>query len=292
MEKIILFYKFAPLSDPEAVKLWQKTLALNLNLKGRVILSSHGINGTLGGDIESLKKYINQTKSYPNFKGIVFKWSDGKRDDFPKLSIKVRNELVSFGIPDRIEVNQEGVIGGGKRITPAKLHQLIRDQHGEIVFVDGRNAREAAIGKFKNAVVFDVDHTRDFPAAIKDPKHKSLKNKTIVTYCTGGIRCEVLSKLMLDEGYKDVYQLDGGIVKYLEHYGDDGLWEGSLYVFDNRISINSSDHTKVIGRCTHCQSKTSNYINCNNKACNEMVLVCKECSSKQKFRCKNCLVLA
>ncbi len=291
MEKIILFYRFAPLRDPEATKLWQLSLARSLDLKGRVIVSAQGINGTLGGDINDLKEYVKQTKKYPLFSDIVFKWSDGKRNDFPRLSVKVRSELVSFGVPDKLKVTADGIVGGGKRIKPEKLHQLVKEKGDQLVFVDGRNIREAAIGRFKNAVVFNVEHTRDFPAEIKNPKHSSLKDKTIVTYCTGGIRCEILSKLMIDEGYKDVYQLDGGIVKYLDRYGDDGLWEGSLYVFDNRLRVNYSDHSQVIGECVHCGGKTADYVNCINVSCNEQVLVCPDCSRRQKFSCSSCLAV-
>src|SRR5687768_2826025 len=102
MQKIILYYKFAALSDPEAVRMWQKTLAEQHNLRGRILLSKHGLNGTLGGDIDDLKAYIKTTKQYPPFKGTQFKWSEGTREDFPKLSVKVRDEIVSFGVPDEI----------------------------------------------------------------------------------------------------------------------------------------------------------------------------------------------
>ncbi len=287
MQKIILFYLFTPLKDPEAVKLWQRTLCESLNLRGRIIIAHQGINGTLGGDIKDLKAYRRQTKQYPGFKDIVFKWSDGQRENFPRLSVKLRPELVAFNAADRIEVNSNGVVGGGTRLKPEQLHELMRQHNGEVVFVDGRNKWEASIGRFKNALVMDVDHSRDFPKAIADPKYDSIKDKPIVTYCTGGIRCEVLSKLMKDDGFKDVYQLDGGIVKYLEAYGDAGLWEGSLFVFDERMSLNSSDHTKIIGTCIHCQSKTSNYVNCANKACNKLILVCERCDD-EKFYCLDC----
>ena len=231
---------------------------------------------------------LKKLKAIRSLKKLFFKWSDGKRADFPKLSVKVRSELVSFGVPTKIKVNDQGIEGGGKRLTPTALHQLVKEKGDQVVFIDGRNKREAAIGKFKNAVVFDVDHTRDFPKEIKNPKYQSLKHKTLVTYCTGGIRCEVLSKLMLDEGYQDVYQLDGGIVKYLEKYEDKGLWEGSLFVFDGRMSVDPSESTSPIGVCSHCQGKTKNYLNCSNPACNELVLICQECAGKQKLWCPNC----
>src|SRR5581483_11907176 len=98
MQKVLLYYKFVPLGDPESIKLWQKTLCTSLNLHGRILISKHGLNGTVGGNLEDLKKYIKETKQYRAFKDIVFKWSDGGREDFPKLSVKVRDEIVSFGV--------------------------------------------------------------------------------------------------------------------------------------------------------------------------------------------------
>jgi len=288
MQKIILYYIFRPLKDPIAVKLWQKNLASALNLKGRVIVSSQGINGTLGGEINNLKTYIKETKTYPGFKTIEFKWSEGNKDDFPKLSVKLKPELVAFGRPEQIRVSAKGIVGGGKKIKPKQLHQLINEKGKDVVFVDGRNLREAAIGKFKDAVIMDVQHTRDFPNTIADSKYQELKEKTVVTYCTGGIRCEVLSKLMLDEGYKDVYQLDGGIVNYLTEFGDRGLWEGSLFVFDKRMAVKASESAQVIGRCVHCSSATDNYENCSNLACNELILVCDDCLNKTTTCSKCC----
>src|SRR6185437_12418310 len=102
MQKIILYYKFTPIKDPEAVRLWQKALAEKLDLRGRILISEHGINGTLGGDITDLKTYVKEFKTFAGFKGTVFKWSDGARDDFPKLSVKVRDEIVTFGAADEL----------------------------------------------------------------------------------------------------------------------------------------------------------------------------------------------
>lgn len=282
MQKIILFYKFQPVADPEAVRLWQKTLAASLDLSGRIIISRHGINGTLGGDIASLKKYIKETKSY--FKNTDFKWSAGTSADFPKLSVKVRDEIVTFGANDEIKVDEKGVVDGGKHLKPEKVHELVEEFGDEVVFFDGRNADEAAIGKFKNAVVTSASHTRDFKKELASGRYDELKNKKVITYCTGGIRCEVLSALMKNRGFKNVYQIDGGIAKYGEKYGDDGLWEGSLRVFDDRMAINFSDHSKVIGECIHCQNKTSNYENCVLKSCNKLVLICGSCSRDERLR--------
>jgi UPF0176 protein len=279
MEKILLYYKFVPLSDPEAVRLWQKTLCEKLGLKGRILLSKHGINGTVGGSADGLKAYVKETKSFAGFKGMQFKWSDGSKEHFPRLSVKVRDEIVTFGAANELKVDENGVVGGGKHLKPAQVHKLV-EERGDVVFFDGRNAYEAAVGKFKDAVVPETRNTRDFLEELKSDRYNDIKDKPVVTYCTGGIRCEVLSSLMKSRGFQEVYQMDGGIVKYGETYGDEGLWEGSLYVFDDRMGVKFSDKAKDIGACIHCQAKTSNYENCANKACNDLVLICETCKQE------------
>lgn len=288
MEKIILYYKFTPISDPEAVKLWQRTLCERLQLRGRIIISQHGINGTVGGNIDDVKAYIKETKQYKGFKGTVFKWSDGSRDDFPRLSVKVRPELVAFGAPDELKVDENGVVGGGKHLKPEEVNELVKERGDEVIFFDGRNAYEAQIGKFQNAIIPDVRTSHDFIKEIEDPKYDAIKDKPIITYCTGGIRCEALSALMKNRGFKDVYQIDGGIVKYGEKYADEGLWEGSLYIFDKRMNVEFSEKAKKIGVCVHCGGKTSNFENCAYKPCNNLVLICEKCHKKNDTCSADC----
>jgi UPF0176 protein len=280
VEKILLYYKFQPVTDPEAVRLWQRALCEKLNLKGRILISPHGINGTVGGDVKDLKTYVRETKVY--FGNAEFKWSDGGRQHFPKLQVKVRPEIVSFGAADELRVDEHGVVGGGTHLKPQQVHKLVEEKGDDVVFFDGRNAYEAQIGKFKNAVVPDTRTSKDFIGELESGKYDNLKSKPVVTYCTGGIRCEVLSSLMKNRGFEEVYQMDGGIVKYGEKYGDDGLWEGSLYVFDDRMGVTFSDHTKDIGECIHCGTKTSNYENCALKSCNDLVLICTPCKHDEK----------
>lgn len=262
---------------------WQRELCSRLGLKGRVIISKHGINGTLGGDIENLREYKREMNRSILFKGIMYKWSDGNGKEFPRLSVKVRPELVTFHAEDELQVDEKGVVNGGKHLKPEQLHKLVEERGEDVVFFDGRNAYEAAVGRFKNAVVPDTKTTRDFKKELEGDKYSDIKDKPVVTYCTGGIRCEVLSSLMKNRGFKEVYQIDGGIVKYGEKYGDEGLWEGSLYIFDDRMSHRFSDKSKDIAQCVHCGNKTSNYINCNNISCNQLVLVCEDCSNKQSY---------
>jgi UPF0176 protein len=282
LQKIILYYGFAPISDPEAVKLWQKTLCESLGLKGRIIISKHGINGTLGGDMAALKKYVRQTKEYPGFRKIDFKWSDGTGNDFPRLRVRVRPELVSFGAPDELVVDVNGVVGGGKHLKPREVDALVAERGDDVFFFDGRNAWEAKIGKFKNAIVPDVDTSHDFIADLESGKYDHIKDKPIVTYCTGGIRCEVLSAVMIKRGFKEVYQIQGGIVRYGESQGDNSLWEGSLYVFDDRMNINFTDEAKTIGECETCGGPTSKFRNCSSLSCKDLILLCDDCASHEE----------
>lgn len=283
MNKVILYYKFVPVADPAMTMRWQKEVCGRLGLKGRIIVSKHGINGTLGGDIENLREYKREMNRSITFKGITYKWSDGTGNDFPRLSVKVRDELVAFGAPDEIKVDETGVVGGGKHLKPEAVHKLIEEKGDDVIFFDGRNAYEAAVGRFKGAVVPDTKTTHDFLTEISSDKYEDIKDKPIVTYCTGGIRCEALSVLMKNRGFKEVYQVDGGIVKYGEKYGDDGLWEGALHIFDDRMTHRFSDKSVDIGECVHCKGKTSNYENCADVSCNKLVLICDNC--KQSTMC-------
>ena len=286
MEKIILYYKFVPVADPAMTMRWQRELCSRLGLKGRIILSPHGINGTLGGKLENLLEYKREMNRSITFKGIVYKWSDGKADDFPKLSIKVRDELVAFKAADELVVSEKGVENGGVHLKPEEVHKLIQERGDEVVFFDGRNAYEAQVGKFQNAIIPNVKTTPDFLKELEDPKYDEIKNRPIITYCTGGIRCEILSVLMKNRGFKEVYQIDGGIVKYGEKYGDDGLWEGTLYIFDGRMNHKFSSNAKDIGECVHCGAKTSNFVNCADVSCNRLVLMCKDCNTGNSY-CEN-----
>ncbi|MDO5677453.1 MAG: rhodanese-related sulfurtransferase [Propionibacteriaceae bacterium] len=282
--KILLFYRFVPLADPEAVKLWQLELCTRLGLRGRIIVSPHGINGTLGGELDACKSYLKATKRYAPFKELDEKWSagtgldaDGGSLDFPRLSVKSRPELVAFGAPEAITVDADGVVGGGARLTPDQVDALVAERP-EAVFFDGRNKIEAEVGHFEGAVVPDVVTTHDFIAELDSGKYDHLKQRPVITYCTGGVRCEILSKLMLDRGFGEVYQIDGGIVRYLERFGGNSLWKGALTVFDGRETI-APQGAEHIGRCHRCQEPTSDLVNCADLACRVRLVTCPNCAA-------------
>jgi UPF0176 protein len=277
MQKVILYYKFVPVPDPAMTMRWQRELCVRLGLKGRVIISPHGINGTLGGDIENLREYKREMNRSITFKGITYKWSDGSNGDFPKLSIKVRDELVAFHAADEIVVTERGIQNGGVHLKPEQVHELIRERGAEVIFFDGRNAYEAKIGRFRDALIPAVRTTPDFLRELEDPKYDAIKHRPIITYCTGGIRCEILSVLMKNRGFQEVYQIDGGIVKYGEKFGDDGFWDGTLYIFDGRMTHQFSSGAKHIGQCEHCDGATSHMTNCTDKSCNRLHVACESC---------------
>ncbi|AJM77075.1 rhodanese-related sulfurtransferase [Rathayibacter toxicus] len=285
LPKILLFYRFVPLADPETVRLWQRELCEHLNLRGRLLISVDGINGTVGGSMEALKRYVRRTREHSAFRGLDVKWSDGsgldadgRSLDFPGLSVRVRDELVSFGAPDELRVNSDGVVGTGTRLQPDDVDALVA-RRDNVVFFDGRNAFEAEIGRFTNAIVPRVASTRDFVEQLDSGVYDHLKDRPIVTYCTGGIRCEVLSSLMLARGFSEVYQLDGGIVRYGESRRDGGLWRGALYVFDGRGSLAFSPDAEVLGRCVGCGTATSRMRNCTVPICRAQLVTCASCDA-------------
>lgn len=293
--KILLYYVFAPVADPEAVRLWQHELCESLGLRGRIIISKHGINGTVGGELDACKQYARRTREYAPFAGLEVKWSDGsgfedtpptllhgvdrsapwrRSADFPKLSVKVRDELVAFGIPDETRVDADGVVGGGTHLSPAAVNELVAERGDDVVFFDGRNAWEAEIGRFAGAVVPDTRTTHDFISQIDSGAFDDIKDRPVVTYCTGGIRCEILSAAMIERGFSEVYQIDGGIVRYGEAYGNDGLWEGSLAVFDGREAVDFAPGAAQIGRCEVCGEHSTNLANCADAACRARFVAC------------------
>jgi UPF0176 protein len=282
--KVLLYYCFTPVVDPEAIRLWQRDLCESLGLGGRIIISPQGINGTVGGELDAVKKYWRKTREYAPFRDIDFKWSEGTGpEDFPRLKVRVRNELVGFGAPEEATVTEQGIVGGGQHLSPEQLHELLEKK--PVTFFDGRNKWEADIGRFRDAIVPDTATSHDFVRELESGKYDHLKDQPVVTYCTGGVRCEVLSAMMIKRGFQEVYQMEGGIVRYGEKYGDQGLWEGSLYVFDNRKAVTFSPDAVVIGACVLCGASSSRMENCSSPACTRESVVCDACAD-QDFLCE------
>ena len=278
MEKIILFYKFCSLDNLLAVRLWQEELCRRLGLRGRIIISTQGINGTLGGSIANLKAYKKALNEIPGLRGIDYKWSDGSAADFPKLSIKVRSELVTLTAKEEFDP-----LSSSTALSPQQWHQYL-EKHPQTLVLDARNHYESELGYFKapNLIKPAIKTFKEIKQVIK----KLPKDKPILTYCTGDVRCEYLSAYMMQSlGFDRVYHLDGGIVKYGQVYADRGFWHGKCYVFDRRMKIGFSPLATDVAECLVCRSKTSEQVNCDD--CNRQLVVCTVCQENTYSHCQN-----
>jgi UPF0176 protein len=285
--QILLFYKYVYIDNPEAVREWIVALSEKYHLKGRFIIAKEGINFTFEGTIQDTEDFIVVMQKDQRFEHIHFKRSPGNGEAFPKLSVKVREEIVSahLGVCD---VNPNEV--AGKHLPPAELHEWIHSGR-EFYIIDMRNAYEHKVGKFAGSVCPPLENFRDLPKIIKSIAH--LKNKTVITVCTGGVRCEKASGYLITQGFTDVYQLDGGIVSYMEQFPNEDF-EGKLYVFDNRVMFGfytDDEKHKIIGTCDYCGATSEQYINCENKSCNRHMIMCDDCMQKsiEKHGKKICL---
>ncbi|SDD11132.1 oxygen-dependent tRNA uridine(34) hydroxylase TrhO [Auraticoccus monumenti] len=278
--KVLGCYRFTPLADPAAVRLWQLELCRRLGLLGRVLVAEDGINASLAGDVTVLKSWLRATREHEPFAGLEPSWTDGTGSEFTRLRVLHRPELVTFGV--RVPVDEDGVRGTGRRISPAQLDALVAERGEEVALLDGRNRWEASIGRFAGAVVPDVETTRDFVMLLDEGGLDHLRDRPVITYCTGGIRCEVLSALMVQRGFEEVYQLDGGILAYGRDVGDAGLWQGALHVFDQRHSISFSDAVVAVGECGVCGGPASRVADCRAACCGRRVPLCDACATEDR----------
>ena len=288
--QILLFYKYVFIEDPEIVRAWQENLCKKYHFTGRLIIAKEGINVTLEGKTEDTENYIKELETDARFKNIHFKRSPGTGAAFYKCSVKVRPEIVSghLGVCD---IDPNSITG--KRLSPESLHAWINEKK-EFYIIDMRNVYEHAVGHFENSICPPLSNFRDLPKIIKQLSH--LKNKTVVTVCTGGVRCEKASGFLLTNGFEDVWQLDGGIVSYMERYPNEDFL-GKLYVFDKRVMMgfftDDPKHT-IIGTCENCHTSSERFVNCEHLWCGRHFICCEECerenriaSSKNIRTCKN-----
>jgi UPF0176 protein len=271
--QIILFYKYVFIDNPMEIKAWQDEICGDLGLTGRCIIAIEGINATFEGTKGNIKKYIKELEKDERFKNIHFKLSVGTGSAFPKLSIKVRKEIVSLHL-GTCDINPNEITG--IHLKPEELHNWIKTGR-EFYIVDMRNAYEHKVGYFENSILPPIENFRDLPKVIEQISH--LKSKTVLTVCTGGVRCEKASGFLVTEGFTDVYQLDGGIVSYMEKYPNEDF-KGKLYVFDGRVTMgfytDDARHA-IVGKCDACGEQSENYVNCDNPVCHRHFINCVRC---------------
>lgn len=283
MFQVLLYYKYTTIDNPEKFRAEQQALCEKLGLKGRIIIAREGINGTVEGTLENTEEYIRSLRSHLGGAYIDFKKGKGTGSVFPKLSIKVRNDIVSSSIKN-LKLDPSKV--SGKYITPEELHSWIHSDK-KFFLVDMRNDYEQAVGYFANCLLAPFKNFRDLPKVL--PLLKDLKNEIIVTVCTGGVRCEKASGFLLENGFKDVYQLYGGIVTYMEKYHNEDFL-GKLYVFDGRVTIGFNlDDPKhvVIGKCKFCAKPAEEYFDCKNIHCQRKrhFISCRKCIKEYAGYC-------
>ncbi|WP_339319639.1 rhodanese-related sulfurtransferase [Paenibacillus sp. FSL R10-2734] len=280
---ILLYYKFVKL--PEAELFAQEHLAYckELDVKGRILISDEGINGTLSGTIAQTEQYMKDLRANPLFSDIVFKIDEAEGHAFKKLFVRYKKELVTFRVEEELDPN----VITGEHLAPKDFYDMM--QRDDVVILDGRTGYEYDLGHFRGSIRPEVDSFKEFPDWIRE-NMSDLKDKPILTYCTGGIRCELLSGFMMKEGFGQVYQLDGGIVSYGKDPEVQGrLFDGKCYVFDERTSvqINHTDEDIIVGSCHHCGQPTDVYINCANDACHLQHLCCEDCEQEHSGHCSD-----
>ena len=277
---VILFYKYVPIRDPQIFTAEQRALCASLELKGRILIASEGINGTLAGPAEAVNRYVAILKADARFSDIEIKISAGDAGTFPKLVVKARSEIVTLNA---------GAIRPDKdnQLSPAEWKRMM-EKNPDAVPLDIRNRFESDAGKFENAVVCDIEHFRELPQYVD--RLQGLKDKTVLMYCTGGIRCEKASALFRGKGFKNVFQLHGGIAAYQEQFGNEH-WQGECFVFDQRMTVRVEEGLVQIGRCAHTGRATSRFVNCLHDPCHTLFILSAEAEAENRnhLLCPKCL---
>ena len=276
--RVILYYNYSPIPDLEAYREKHHTFCLENNLLGRIVIAPEGLNGTVSGLTADCQKYMTWLENDSLFAdtNFDFKVEEHHQHTFAKLHVRVKEEIVNsnLGVNPRLRT--------GKHLEPADFKEMYQNDP-EVVLVDMRSNYEHSVGKFKGAITFDMDNLRDLPDHIQEIEH--LKKKKIITYCTGGIKCEKASAYLLERGFENVYQLHGGIIKYgLEEGGED--FEGKCYVFDIRLTTDVNVvNPEIISKCHICETTSDFMVNCANPDCNAHLAICPSCLKAMDGAC-------
>ena len=282
----LLYYKYTRIPNAEEFAKQHLEFCERLGVVGRIIVAEEGLNGTISGTVVQCKKYMDHVRSNPLFEGIEFKIDEVDVPSFERLYVRFKSEIVHSSLRGIKNVDPNEVTG-----IHLKPHEVLEmTERDDVVFLDVRSNYESNVGRFKNAIAMDIDNFRDFPERLKEIEN--LKDKTVVTYCTGGIKCEKASGFLLKNGFKNVYQVDGGIVKYAKETGGKNF-DGKLYVFDNRVVVDvNTVNPEIISTCKICGTKSAHMVNCANAECNEHFVLCEACGWKMEGCCSEACMKA
>lgn len=269
---VLLYYCYSRIENPEEFREQHHLRCLELNLRGRIIIAEEGLNGTVSGKRADCEQYMQEVKADPRFADIEFKAESVPDHTFTKMHVRVKQEIVHVSLP---HIDPRKKTGG--YVEPEEFRKILKEQPEDTVILDVRSNYEHKVGKFKNAITLDIENFRDFPGKVKDLEN--LKDKKVITYCTGGIKCEKASAYLLEQGFQNVYQLHGGIIKYgIEADGEN--FEGKCYVFDNRIVKDLNKvNPKVISKCYVTGKPSDRMVNCANPHCNKHIPMSEEGAS-------------
>lgn len=273
---VILFYKFVNIEDPEAFVATEREFCTKEGLLGKILVAKEGINGSLSGTEDSIDAYKRHLNSIPGFEDVAFKDEISSFHPFKKLIVRKKKEIIRM--EQELDMSRTG-----KYISPEELLDMYSSGK-DFLIIDTRNKYESDVGKFKNAVTLDIDSFREFPEAIGE--FEDLKDRTIVTYCTGGIRCEKATAYMVSRGFTDVYQLKDGIINFCQKHPDT-VWEGKCFVFDQRLISDVESGGDCIAECIRCGGASDRYQNCANVPCDELVILCEGCSEAFRGTCSD-----
>ncbi len=275
MYEVILYYNFHPIEDPEQFAKQHKRFCKEAGLKGRVYIAEEGINGTLGGTAEQIQEYKYHLESIEGFENTAFKSDTSEYNPFAKLICKARGEIVA--LHQEADIKQ-----GGRYLEPEEWRRVLESDE-EYVMIDVRNEYESKIGHFEGALIPEVDQFYDFPEWLEESEIK--KDKKVLMYCTGGIRCEKFSALMKERGWDDVNQLHGGILRYGKEEGGEH-YKGKCFVFDDRLVVPvNEDELEPIAECEITGKPADTYINCANMECNKLFVCSAEGARKMEGCC-------
>lgn len=275
MYEVILYYKFTKVKDPETFCAGHKAFCKDLGVKGRIYIGDEGINGTLGGTPDQIQRYKKHLAGMDGFGDIDFKTDTCDYVPFAKLVCKTRDEIVSLNVED---VDPDD---GGAYLEPDEWREVMESGE-DYVMIDVRNDYESKIGHFEGALTPDVENFYDFPQWLD--RFDAPKDKKVLMYCTGGIRCEKFSVLMKEKGWQDVNQLHGGILRYAKEEGGEHF-KGKCFVFDDRLVVPvNKDSLEPIARCEITGKPADSYINCANMECNKL-FVCSEEGARMMDGC-------
>ncbi len=282
--RTLSFYRYVSIENPVAFRNDLYFKWFDLNCFGRIYVAHEGINAQMSVPDHNLNAFLTQMESIEELKGMPIKYAiedDGK--SFYKLTIKARPKIVADGLDD----DKYDFSRVGKHLSAIDFHELA--DNGDTLVIDMRNHYESEIGKFKNAICPDSDTFRDSIKLVID-EFGNQKDRKILLYCTGGIRCEKASSVLIHHGFKDVSQLYGGIIEYaqqVKHLGLESKFIGKNFVFDERMG--ESIDGQVISNCHQCGNLCDKHTNCANDACHILFLQCNECASKYAGCCsKEC----